>query len=132
MVQGGDEFTAFVASVQSDLQRSAWLLTASWEEAEDLVASRRRFLPQEDADGRERGSPAMVIVTPSGQLRNGQTVQVQLRGFPARRQVGLAECPTIRTRPNFSCSQAPAEVLLMREFAEFSLVTASPTRALGC
>ena len=58
------------------------------------------------------GSPAMVIVTPSGQLHNGQTVQVQLRGFPARRQVGLAECPTIRTRPNFSCSQAPAEVLL--------------------
>ena len=58
------------------------------------------------------GSPAIVIVTPSGQLHNGQTVQVQLRGFPARRQVGLAECPTIRTRPNLSCSQAPAEVLL--------------------
>ena len=38
MVQGGDEFTAFVASVQSDLQRSAWLLTGTWEEAEDLVA----------------------------------------------------------------------------------------------
>lgn len=39
MVQGGDEFAAFVAGVQGGLQRTAWLLTGSWEEAEDLVAS---------------------------------------------------------------------------------------------
>lgn len=39
MVRGGDEFTAFVAGVQSGLQRTAWLLTGSWDEAEDLVAS---------------------------------------------------------------------------------------------
>lgn len=39
MVRGGDEFTAFVAGIQSGLQRTAWLLTGSWDEAEDLVAS---------------------------------------------------------------------------------------------
>jgi RNA polymerase sigma-70 factor (sigma-E family) len=38
-MDGGDEFTAFVAGVQSELQRTAWLLTGSWEEAEDVVAS---------------------------------------------------------------------------------------------
>lgn len=39
MVEGGDEFSIFVAGVQSRLQRTAWLLTGSWVEAEDLVAS---------------------------------------------------------------------------------------------
>lgn len=58
------------------------------------------------------GSSATVMVTPSEQLHNDQTVQVHLRGFPARRQVGLAECPTYGLRPDFTCSQAPAEVVL--------------------
>jgi hypothetical protein len=63
------------------------------------------------------GSLATVMVTPSEQLHNDQIVQVQLRGFPARRQVGLAECPTVWVptvwvRPDFNCSQAPAEELL--------------------
>ena len=35
----GDEFGAFVAGVQSRLQRTAWLLTGDWGEAEDLVQS---------------------------------------------------------------------------------------------
>lgn len=39
MVRGGDDFAAFVAGVQGGLQRTARLLTGSWEEAEDLVAS---------------------------------------------------------------------------------------------
>jgi RNA polymerase sigma-70 factor (sigma-E family) len=32
-----DDFGMFVAGVQARLQRSAWLLTGNWEEAEDLV-----------------------------------------------------------------------------------------------
>lgn len=34
---GGDDFESFVAGVQSRLQRTAWLLTGNWQEAEDLV-----------------------------------------------------------------------------------------------
>ncbi len=34
---GNDDFESFVAGVQGRLQRTAWLLTGSWEEAEDLV-----------------------------------------------------------------------------------------------
>lgn len=59
-----------------------------------------------------QGSLATVMVTPSAQLHNDQTVQVQLHGFPARRQVGLAECPTYGPRPEFDCLQAPAEAIV--------------------
>ncbi len=34
---GNDDFESFVAGLQGRLQRTAWLLTGSWEEAEDLV-----------------------------------------------------------------------------------------------
>ena len=40
MVSGGsDDFDVFVAGVQRRLLRSSWLLTADWEDAEDLVQS---------------------------------------------------------------------------------------------
>lgn len=57
-------------------------------------------------------SAATVTVAPPGQLHNDQTVQIQLRGFPAGRQVSLAECPTVGIRPDISCSQAPAQKVL--------------------
>ena len=35
--EGSVDFGAFVAATQGRLQRTAWLLTGNWEEAEDLV-----------------------------------------------------------------------------------------------
>ncbi|MGH9122207.1 MAG: SigE family RNA polymerase sigma factor [Acidimicrobiales bacterium] len=38
MAAGGtDDFDSFVVGIQSRLQRSAWLLTGNWDDAEDLV-----------------------------------------------------------------------------------------------
>ncbi len=37
--RGNDEFGLFVAGIQGRLQRTAWLLTGNWAEAEDLVQS---------------------------------------------------------------------------------------------
>lgn len=57
-------------------------------------------------------SSASVVVTPSEQLHNGQTIEVHLRGFPPGRQVSLGECPTTGIPRAINCTQAPPEEVL--------------------
>lgn len=58
------------------------------------------------------GSSPTVIASPSDRLRNAQTIQVTVKGFPAGQKVNLAECPSFRMPRNTPCSRAPAQTVL--------------------